>query len=159
AAGGGVTDGARFMGRHPAEAFVELMAVTDVGVNLRLPPTNGETSGALLNMLASGVSTIVTDVATFTVYPSNVVRKVRWEREGLAGLQAAMRELACEPSRRAALARDAQLYVQTHHDWATVGKQYVEEIERCHARKTNREWPLASLTGVHGSNHALLHAG
>ena len=48
-------DRVRFLGRQPASAFTDLMLVTDIGVNLRKPPTNGETSGALLNLLAAGV--------------------------------------------------------------------------------------------------------
>lgn len=146
----GLSDRVRFLGRQPAEAFVELMAVTDVGVNLRLPPTNGETSGALLNLLASAVATIVTDVATFSDYPSNVVRKVRWERDGAEGLRAAMHELARDSARRACLGRTALSYVEEHHDWPRVAGQYVEEIERCHQELSAR---------VRTSNRKPLHGG
>ena len=56
-----------------------------MGVNLRRPPTNGETSAALLDLLATGVATIVTDVATFADYPDTVVRKVHWDEPGPGG--------------------------------------------------------------------------
>src|SRR5262249_45168854 len=82
----GLSSRVRFLGRQPAEAFNDLISITDIGVNLRLPPTNGETSGALLNLLAAGVATIVSDVATFSDYPASVVRKVDWETEGREGL-------------------------------------------------------------------------
>jgi glycosyltransferase involved in cell wall biosynthesis len=147
----GVSDRIRFLGRQPAEAFVELMAVTDVGVNLRLPPTNGETSGALLNLLASGVATIVTDVGTFSDYPSDVVRKVRWEGDGPQELRAAMQELAHDSAGRACLGRSALSYVEEHHDWPRVAAQYVEEIERCHQElsarlpRLNRKPPHSGL--------------
>jgi glycosyltransferase involved in cell wall biosynthesis len=128
----GLNDRVRFLGRQPAEAFIELMAVTDVGVNLRLPPTNGETSGALLNLLASGVATVVTDVATFADYPDHVVRKVRWETEGPDGLLRAMSGLATDRAAREALGRRAWDYVDEHHEWSRVAKRYVEAIEECH---------------------------
>ncbi|HEV3122155.1 MAG TPA: glycosyltransferase, partial [Isosphaeraceae bacterium] len=64
----------RFLGRQSAQEFDELQAITDVGVNLRRPPTHGETSATLLGLLSFGVPTIVTDVATFSDFPDGVVR-------------------------------------------------------------------------------------
>jgi glycosyltransferase involved in cell wall biosynthesis len=128
----GLSDRVRFLGRQSAGSFIELMAATDVGVNLRLPPTNGETSGALLNLLASGVATVVTDVGTFADYPDRVVRKVRWEAEGPDGLRRAIRELAADRAARDALGRAAWAYVDEHHEWSRVARQYVDAIEQCH---------------------------
>ncbi len=128
----GLNDRVRFLGRQPAEAFAQLISVSDVGVNLRLPPTNGETSGALLNLLACGVPTVVTDVATFSDYPETVVRKVRWETDGQHGLLRAMLGLAQDQAAREALGRSAWRYVDEYHDWSRVTRQYVEAIERCH---------------------------
>lgn len=141
----------RFLGRQPADAFAALITVTDVGVNLRMPPTNGETSGALLNLLAAGVPTVVTDVATFSDYPADVVRKVRWETEGSDGLLRAIQGLATEPDARETLGRSAWEYVDEYHEWSRVGKLYVEAIERCHdelaASRVN-----ARKTGPHFGN-------
>jgi glycosyltransferase involved in cell wall biosynthesis len=50
----GLQDRVRFLGHAPISTFRELAAAADVGINLRRPPTNGETSGALLTLL-SGV--------------------------------------------------------------------------------------------------------
>ncbi|MBV8318264.1 MAG: glycosyltransferase, partial [Planctomycetaceae bacterium] len=83
----GLLDRVRFLGRRSRADFADLAAVTDLGVNLRRPPTFGETSAALLSLLASGIPTIVTDVGTFSGFPGDVVRKVRWESEGLDGLR------------------------------------------------------------------------
>ncbi len=137
----GLNDRVRFLGRQPAEAFAELISVTDVGVNLRLPPTNGETSGALLNLLASSVATVVTDVATFSDYPEGVVRKVRWETEGAEGLLRAMHGLSTNREAREALGQSAWSYVDEHHEWSRVTQLYVEAIERCHEARmaTRRE--------------------
>ena len=144
----GLNDRVRFLGRQPAEAFLDLMAATDVGVNLRLPPTNGETSGALLNLLTSGVPTVATSVTTFADYPDHVVRKVKWETEGIDGLRRAARELASDPSRRGALGRAAQAYVTEHHDWPKVAEMYVDAIERCHADGSTTRKPRLPRTST-----------
>jgi len=148
----GLNDRVRFLGRQPYEAFTALMGATDVGVNLRMPPTNGETSGALLNLLASGVPTVVTDVATFSDYPSTVVRKVKWETEGPEGLLRAMYGLARDRPAREALGRAAWAYVDEHHEWSRVARLYVDAIERCHesiaARTRSRGARAAAATSA-----------
>ena len=128
----GLNDRVRFLGRQSYEDFTILMTATDVGVNLRMPPTNGETSGALLNLLAAGVPSVVTEVATFSDYPSTVVRKVKWETEGPAGLLRALSDLASNRPARQALGEAAWAYVDEHHEWSRVAKLYVDAIERCH---------------------------
>ena len=122
----------RFLGRQPADCFADLISITDIGVNLRLPPTNGETSGALLNLLASGVPTIVTEVGTFADYPSDVVRKVCWEVDGQEGLLREMRRLSENASEREALGQAAWSYVKEFHEWPRVAKLYIEAIEEAH---------------------------
>jgi glycosyltransferase involved in cell wall biosynthesis len=128
----GVQDRVRFLGRQPASAFADLMLVTDIGINLRMPPTNGETSAALLSLLAVGVPTVVTDVATFSDFPTNVVRKVHWETEGSAGLTKIMLELAADRDARETLGRSALAHVERYHEWPCVAKLYVDAIERVH---------------------------
>lgn len=155
----GLGNRVRFFGRQPAEAFAALITVTDVGVNLRLPPTNGETSGALLNLLSAGVPTIVTDVATFSDYPASVVRKVSWENEGPEGLRRAMHDLSTDPQLRLSLGRAARHFVASHHEWSHVGEQYVAAIERCYqitasnGRETDRRFtqPWSDGAGVPSS--------
>ena len=132
----GLGDRVRFLGRRSIADFADLAAVTDLGVNLRRPPTNGETSGALLYLLASGVATIVTDVGTFSDYPDDVVRKVGWESGGLDGLRRAVLELAADPRARAVLGRAAREHVRVHHEWPHVAEMYVEVIERWYAERS-----------------------
>src|SRR5262249_44315395 len=126
----GLADRVRFLGRQAMADFTDLIAASDLGVNLRRPPTNGETSGALLYLLASGVATIVNDVATFSDYPSTTVWKVRWESEGPQGLKRALHTLAADRSARTALSRAAQAYTRAHHEWSRVTTLYVDVIER-----------------------------
>ena len=75
----------RFLGHHPAEVLADLAAIADIGVCLRRPPTNGETSAALMDLLRLGVPTIVSDVGSFSCYPDSVVRKHRWDWTGWPG--------------------------------------------------------------------------
>jgi glycosyltransferase involved in cell wall biosynthesis len=125
----------RFLGRQSWDDFANLAAITDVGFNLRRPPTNGETSGALLNLLRWGVPTIVTDVGTFSDYPDSVVRKVAWEKDGQTGLNRALDELAGNRQARENLGGFAWEHVQNLHDWPRVAEQYMEVIEQCHAER------------------------
>lgn len=131
----GLLDRVRFLGRQSWDNFIDLIAITDLGVNLRLPPTNGETSGALLNLLAAGVPTVVTEVATFADYPGTVVHKVRWETEGQAGLCRALETLAADPAQRARLGDAAWRHCVEHHEWPRVAQQYVDVIERSHRER------------------------
>ena len=134
----GVQERVRFLGRQPAAAFDELMYAIDIGVNLRMPPTNGETSAALLSLLAAGVPTVVTDVATFSDFPAPIVRKVRWETEGPEGLARVMLELASQRKARESLGRAALTHVERYHEWPRVAKLYVDAIEACHDRTNEK---------------------
>ena len=126
----GVTDRVRFLGRRNYADFQDLAAITDVGVSLRRPPTNGETSGALLDILPWGVPTIVTDVATFADYPDSIVAKIRWPQAGIAGLADVMRSLVCDTSRRETLGNAALNHVRQYHQWSSVAEQYAAVIEQ-----------------------------
>jgi glycosyltransferase involved in cell wall biosynthesis len=132
----GLSGRVRFLGHLALSDFSDLIAVTDLGVNLRRPPTHGETSASLLHLLASGVATIVTDVATFSDFPDTTVWKVRWEPGGFAGLERAFRTLAADRPAREALGRAAHAYVREHHEWSRVAESYVDAIERCHAERS-----------------------
>ena len=131
----GLAERVRFLGRQPAADYADLIAATDVGVNLRRPPTNGETSAALLDLLATGVATIVTDVATFADYPETVVRKVRWDDRGPDELRRALGSLASDRTARQALGSAAQAHVRQYHTWPKSAACYVELIERCADRR------------------------
>ncbi len=135
----GLNDRVQFLGRQPAEAFDELLTVTDIGISLRRPPTFGETSGALLHLLRHGVPTIVNSVATFADYPDDTVRKVDWETEGPARLERALLQLAQDPAERHRLGRAALRYVERAHRWSLAAERYIDCIERGpRARRTRR---------------------
>ena len=119
-----------FLGRVTDADFADLIAAVDVGICLRRPPTYGETSAALLDLLRHGVPTIVTDVATFADYPDAVVRKVRWPAEGLDGLTRAVLDLAAAAEARESLGRAALRYVRENHSWSGAAASYAEVLDR-----------------------------
>ncbi len=93
----------RFLGRPCNEDFENLLDVADIGLALRRPPTNGETSAALIDLLRSGVATIVNDVGTFGDYPDQAVCKISWGPTGDEQLSRALLDLASNPQARATL--------------------------------------------------------
>ncbi len=138
----GLAEQVRFLGRQAAADYADLIAAIDVGVNLRRPPTNGETSAALLDLLAAGVATVVTDVATFADYPDTVVRKVRWDgARGPEELRRALTALVSDRNARQAFGSAARNHVRAHHEWPRVAEKYVDAIERCHAAMNSAPGP------------------
>ena len=125
----GVSDRVRFFGHAPMESFLELVSITDLAMNLRRPPTRGETSGALLTLLSAGVPTLVTDVDAFASYPDAVVRKIASLAPGDRLLEHALRGLLNDPQRRGELGRAAMQYVDEIHNWQRVASLYADAID------------------------------
>jgi len=131
----GLGDRVRFVGRPGDEEFLALVAATDLGVALRRPPTHGESSAALLDLMRSGVPAVVTDTGSFSEFPDGVVRKVRWDdgggggASGVEALARALLDLAADPAGRAALGRAGLDHVRAHHAWPRVAERYAEVID------------------------------
>jgi glycosyltransferase involved in cell wall biosynthesis len=134
----GVADRVRFLGHAPIDAFLDLVKVTDIGINLRRPPTHGETSGALLHLLGAGVATVVTDVDAFAGFPDTVVEKVPPLDEPGADLNQTLHRLASQPSLRRQLSEAAMRHVQQVHDWSRVASLYATAIEETHERVSDQ---------------------
>lgn len=128
----GIADRVRFLGHYPGD-LADVAAIADIGVCLRQPPTNGETSASLMDLLRLGVPTIVSDVGTFSGFPDSVVRKHRMEVDGIPGLTRALRDLADDRLVREALGRSALNHVHRHHSWSGAADAYEEVIERAAA--------------------------
>ncbi len=127
----GVGDRVRFLGRPGDAEYLALLAATDLGVALRRPPTHGETSAALLDLLRSSVPAIVTDIGSFSEFPESVVRKVRWEGDdqGIKALTSALLDLARNREARETLGRAGFDHVCTHHAWPRVAEGYARVID------------------------------
>ncbi len=126
-----------FAGRRSPGEYADLIAATDLGLALRRPPTNGESSASLLELLGHGVATIVVDAASFGELPDAAVRKVRWssEAEGVAGLAEALLDLGRDPAARSRIGAAARELVATRHDWGRVVGGYVDAIGACGRRR------------------------
>jgi glycosyltransferase involved in cell wall biosynthesis len=133
----GVSARVRFWGRPNDESFDSLMQVTDIALSLRRPPTNGETSGALLHLLRFGIPTIVTDVGSFAEFPNHVVRKIPWPNDasGQDRLQQALLELGTNTDLRKALAGAARAQVQAEHSWERIARLYADVIMSMSSRR------------------------
>jgi glycosyltransferase involved in cell wall biosynthesis len=119
----------RFLEDRTAPVLAELAAIADIGICLGRPANSSENLGALTALLGHGVPTIVSDVGSFSCFPDFVVRKLRWESHGLAGLTQVLHELATDRQGREALGQAALDYARQNHDWARVAAAYEEIIE------------------------------
>jgi glycosyltransferase involved in cell wall biosynthesis len=125
----GLEERVRFLGRVSINEFVDLAGAVDVGISLRRPPSNGETSGGLLVLLKAGVPTVVMDVGTFAGYPDHTVCKIPSREEPVAALTRAFLRLASDPEQRIQLGRAARDHVLENHAWSRVATLYRDTIE------------------------------
>ncbi len=128
----------RFLGHQPLDTFFQLAGATDIAVNLRRPPTNGETSASLLMLLGCGTPTIVNDVDTFASFPADVVSRIGWDAFGKFQLTAAMRALAVDAPRREQLGKRALEYVRRRHSWSQVAELYALLIDDAAKQRQQR---------------------
>jgi glycosyltransferase involved in cell wall biosynthesis len=129
AEGLGLGSRVRFLGRVDGGDYEALLGAVDLAVSLRRPPTFGESSASLLDCLRAGIPTIINDAGTLAEVPQGVTWKIRWEAEGVAGLAGAIRVLAGDPGRRAALGAAARQHVERKHNWRRVAGLYEQLIE------------------------------
>ena len=126
-----VADRVRFLGMLPDRDYLRALEAVDLGICLRRPPTYGESSAALLDLLRHGVPTIVNDAGSFDDFPEGVVHKFRWDDlDGVARLVEAIRRLSGRPDERQALGRAAIAHVRATHDWPIVAGLYADLFER-----------------------------
>ena len=125
----GLGDRVRFLGHQPADRYQALFQAVDVGVSLRRPPTNGESSAALLDLLRHGIPTIINDAGTFAEVPSRVALKLHWESAGVLGLARALRTLLADRTARDRLGATAARHVADRHAWPIVASAYSRLIE------------------------------
>jgi glycosyltransferase involved in cell wall biosynthesis len=119
----------RFVEDPPANRFRDLMHAVDVGVNVRRPPTNWESSASLLQLLAAGTPTIVNPVDAFRGIPRGTVEWLEEDLEPAVAIEQAMRRLRGSAARRRELSEQARRHVSEHHDWALVTRACVEHLK------------------------------
>lgn len=103
-----------FTGRLDREEYVRRLYSTDVAINLRFP-TYGESSASLLDTLAHGVPTIVSDIGSFSELPHEVVRKIAADPKQESPLFEAMLSLYRNEAVLTDMSSKARQYIAEHH--------------------------------------------
>jgi len=105
----------------------DLFAAADVAVNLRYP-TAGETSAAVLRLLAAGLPVIVTDTGAFADFPDDAVLKVPPDAFEGETLVAYFRALATDVSFRHAVSANARRFVAQEHSMERAARGFLDII-------------------------------
>lgn len=120
--------GVRVLGHLPLDRFLAAMVATDVAFGLRYP-TGGETSGAVMRLLALGRPVLVTDAGAFAEIPDGCAAKVppdAFESETLAAI---LERLAADSALRSALGENARRWVSSACSLPVVAKAYANLVE------------------------------
>ena len=138
----GLTDRVRWTGFVDLASFRELVALTDVCVNLRYP-TMGETSGSLCRLLAAGKPCVVSNVGWFGELPDSCVVKVNVDAHEIERLAYSLWELTVNEPLRWQIGQNARAYVQSHHRVADVAREYLAFCQE--VREQEERWVELSL--------------
>lgn len=126
----GIEDLTRFLQPADLASFNDLIAAADLAVNLRYP-TLGETSGAVLRVLAAGRATIVSDIGWFAELPDDCVVKIPPGHPAEVDLLSGFIERLLEDADlRRRLGENARAYIAEHHSWERAAEEYVAFLER-----------------------------
>ena len=118
------------------EEYDEYLRSADVAVQLRTD-SRGETSRALLDCLAHGIPTIISDHGPASELPGNVVVKLP-DDSSSSEISRALSALLASSERRSAIGRDAAAYVSMVHAPALAAALYREAIESMYANDLGR---------------------
>ncbi|SED14962.1 Glycosyltransferase involved in cell wall bisynthesis [Rhizobiales bacterium GAS188] len=124
-AASGIADRVIRAGFVDDERFGALLRSIDILANLRFP-SMGETSATLIQALACGIPSLVSNDAWFAELPDEAVRKIGVGPNEAAEVAAALLELGLDPARRAVIAEAGRAYVAEHCAPAAVARRYAE---------------------------------
>ena len=106
-----VRDAVDVIGYVPFDEFHAYMAAMDVCVNLRYP-TAGETSGAVLRMMAQAKAVIVSRVGWFAELPDDAVAKIDVDDTETELLRVVLERLLQDQPLRATMGTNARRYIE-----------------------------------------------
>jgi len=118
----------------PESKFLEFMNTVDIVANLRYP-SMGETSGTLIQAMSLGKPVIVTNHASFSELPDDVVVKVSYGAQEIVEIGHALRLLIENRKERARLGESARRYVAEHCAPAKVAEQYLAVLQAVEAQE------------------------
>ncbi len=151
-------DGVTVTGRLPAGEFEGAMAACDVAVNLR-HPTGGETSAALLHLLAAGVPTIVSHTGSFAEVPPGAVARVSLDDCETPVLAALFEAFAADPALRAAVGAAGRRHVERQHALPAAARRWREALARVAAAPPPAVAVAPLAAGAEGDPRVALAAG
>ena len=118
----------RLTGYVPEAELTELIAASDICLNLRYP-TAGETSGTLLRALGLGRAVLVSDVGSFSELPDDICMKVPVGEAETDLITEYLNLLCTRPQIADAIGARARHYVATECSWSRVAEMYFHWIE------------------------------
>ncbi|MEO8504883.1 MAG: glycosyltransferase family 4 protein [Acidobacteriota bacterium] len=152
----GVADRVHVTGYLAAEDFEASIAAADVSLNLRYPSA-GETSAALLRVLALGRPAIVSDYAQFAELPESIAVGVPLADPASEAqvLASAIADLRARPERLAEMGAAARLHVAREHDPARAAQAIRDACEEFSTLRplgdaSAVEWPMTSTLAPEG---------
>ena len=109
--------------------FWGLVAITDIGVNLRYPSA-GETSAIALKLMAAGKPVVVTAGEEVSGFPRGSIIEVDLGEAEIEMLAHCLHALATDDEMREVVGQNAAAYVVERHNVETVTAQYLDVIRR-----------------------------
>ncbi len=139
----GVADRVHVAGFLDFADYQAAIAACDLCVNLRYP-TAGETSAALLRVLAAGRAALVSEYGQFAELPDAVAVKIPVGEGEVEALRARVRVLVEAPDRLRAMGQAARDYVACHHDPAGAARAVIEACAAWREAEPPGEAPAAA---------------
>lgn len=124
----GLSELVRFVGYADDGTFADYLAAVDIGVNLR-HPTTGETSAALLAVMAAGKACLVSNTDAFVELPNAACVKISTDQSEQSQLEEALSRLAREASVRQNIGHEAFDFIRREYAPATAAQRYVDFVE------------------------------
>ena len=127
-----LSDCVEITGYISIEQFKEYIDMTDICLNLRYP-SNGETSGSLMRILAKGRCVVINDIGSFSEIDDSIcvklpsVEKMGEVREP-EEIYSALKTLVEEPEKRIAIGLAARKFAEENLDLRIVAKNYYDYI-------------------------------
>lgn len=114
------------------DKFKEYIDMTDICLNLRYP-SNGETSGSLMRILAKGKCVVVNEIGSFAEIPDEICVKlppanVTGESREADIIFSTMKELIEDADKRNSLGQAARKFAEENLDINIVAKHYYDYI-------------------------------
>jgi glycosyltransferase involved in cell wall biosynthesis len=126
----GLQDSVSHLGYVPDQQFAIYMEAIDILINLRYP-SMGESSFSLIEAMALGKPSIVTDHAFFSELPDDAVLKVSYGEKEIKEIFSALERLILNKNDRLCLGSAARSYLENHCAPDKVSAAFLERRISC----------------------------